>query len=716
MSSSRLAIPPEFRAARKAGDKAAHADFALESVRRLHEDRWFAHAHLFANRHPDASARAHREMVAAINRPIPRLSIEGFRGIGKTTYTEETALMKAVFREFHNLVIIGPSFARACDRVTAIRNEIDTNPYFAEDGLFGKLKGETWADGKIVLGSDIMIQALGREQSITGLKFLQWRPDAFIIDDIEDPEEERTDAEREKTWRWLKQTFQPCLDDALLTWGRFLGTRRGKNSLPERLENDRMPVVKFPIESVGENGERTATWPAKFPLDKIDTLREDYRGDLNLYEQEFMCRASSDAARVFKREMFRYEERIRTWEAVYGMVDPARTSHGNAAATGYAIWSWVKNRLVVWACDALFLAPDEIVALAFDLCERYDLIQLGVERDGLEQFLLQPLRHEQVKRGVMLPLKPIAAISGTQGRGQTRFIEGLQPYFQAREVIFAQPFPALEAQLLSFPHGIRDAANALAYAPTLRPAQPIYDGFDPVSHVVEGVDIAAGQPIALAANATGGLTCAIMVQAFEGTLRILADWVYEGSPAERVADIAQAAAQVVDSSRFVAVPVPRPWDDMLKGPLPDRMLARPNRPAWIVPQLHSDRHMNVGLMQAVRAIPNEVRVGGTEVDGTLYIRDALARTVRGMPVVEVSPAAKWTLRALAGGYTRGMIRGRLQDSAEEGPYRVLMEGLEAFCGSIRFAAVDNDEDTAQNYRVDERSGRRYASAMPMRTR
>jgi hypothetical protein len=63
-----------------------------------------------------------------------------------------------------------------------------------------------------------------------------------------------------------------------------------------------------------------------------------------------------------------------------------------------------------------------------------------------------------------------------------------------------------------------------------------------------------------------------------------------------------------------------------------------------------------------------------------------------------------------------MIRGRLQDSAEEGPYRVLMEGLEAFCGSIRFAAVDNDEDTEQNYRVDERSGRRYASAMPMRAR
>ncbi len=254
MISKRLIVPAEFREAVKAGDDARIGEFALQSVRRLHDDRWFAHCHLFAHRHPEASAPAHKEMVAAINSTHSRVSIEGFRGFAKTTYTEETALLKAVFREFHNLVIIGPSFVRASDKVGAIKNEIEVNPYFAADGPFGKLRGETWADGKIIVGEDMMIQALGREQSITGLKFRQWRPDAFIIDDIEDPEETRTDAEREQTWRWLKQTFQPCLEDPLLTWGRFLGTRRGKNSLPERLENDGMKTVKFPIESVGEDG------------------------------------------------------------------------------------------------------------------------------------------------------------------------------------------------------------------------------------------------------------------------------------------------------------------------------------------------------------------------------------------------------------------------------------------------------------------------------
>ncbi len=301
-------------------------------------------------------------------------------------------------------------------------------------------------------------------------------------------------------------------------------------------------------------------------------------------------------------------------------------------------------------------------------------------------------------------------------RGKIGFIGGLQPFFAAGEVSFAQECPELVAQLLSFPHGRIDAPNALAYALQMRPAAPIYDGFDPAGHIVEGIEIAQGQPLMLAANATGGMTTAILVQAFEKTLRILADWVYEGPPAERAADIVQAAMQTIDNSRVRAVPVARPWDDMLKLPLPDRMLSRPNRPAWVVPQHHSDRMMNVGLMQAVRAVPAEVRVGGQGIAGTLYLRDALGRLVRGLPAVEVSPAARWTLRALAGGYTRSFVRGHLQNEAEEGPYRVLMEGLETFCGLIGGEAADSDEDNGQTMRIDERTGRAYASAMPMRAR
>jgi hypothetical protein len=88
-----------------------------------------------------------------------------------------------------------------------------------------------------------------------------------------------------------------------------------------------------------------------------------------------------------------------------------------------------------------------------------------------------------------------------------------------------------------------------------------------------------------------------------------------------------------------------------------------------------------------------------------------------MPVVEVAGTAKWTLRALSGGYTRALVRGRLQDFAEEGPYRLLMEGLESFLAIMRagLAEKDETEDTSQPYATD-RFGQRYKTAMPQRDR
>ena len=83
-----------------------------------------------------------------------------------------------------------------------------------------------------------------------------------------------------------------------------------------------------------------------------------------------------------------------------------------------------------------------------------------------------------------------------------------------------------------------------------------------------------------------------------------------------------------------------------------------------------------------------------------------------MPVVEMSQAAKWTLRALNGGYSHVFQRGRLQDFAEEGPYRVLMEGIESFCALG--SGVDAEQDLVDyhdNYSVD-RFGRTYKSALP----
>jgi hypothetical protein len=691
------------------------SDSRLDAIRFFAEDRWQAHQILFRHRHPDTSSEAHKEIVRLVHAPHPRQGIEGFRGIAKSTLLEEAAVIRKCFLEFKNMVIVGASYTRAVDRLAAVKREFEINPAIPE--LFGELKlqATTWQEGKIVFADGSCIQAIGRDQSMTGMKHLDWRPDAALVDDLEDPEEVRGDTDRERTWEWFLETFLPSLDNPVGSWVRVIGTRRGRGSLPERLEEEAgWPVAKFPIEYKDPGtGERRATWPAKFPLAKVDAIRDLYRGKMDIYVQEYMCQATSARHQDFQRGMIRVVARPRTWEAVYGFIDPASSVNRGSATTGWAVWSWIRNRLIVWGSGADRLLPDEVVKLAYDLIHRYNLVWLGVERDALNQFLMQPLRQEQIRRGLaVVPLKPVAAISGTKGGGKLAFIRGLQPFFANGEVEFAEEMPDLTAQLLSFPYGPIDAPNALAYAQMLRPGLPVFDNFGD-ENIVQGLEPVAGRPMFLAGNAEEGIVSAVLLQRAEGELRIFADWVREGSAAELVGDIHTEAALMAETGE---------WEERVLGDpdqpykLPVRYDAWARLPLrWVVPGRHRDTWSNVGLMQAIRAIPQGVSAadGGLE-RGRPALAAMLAQHQHGRPRVLVSPTARWTLRALTGGYSRGMSRSGISErEPEKGLYRVLMEGVESFAAVG--AAVEGSVADQQPVAFD-RNGVGYRSAMPARAR
>lgn len=673
-------------------------------LERCYLDRWFAHQLLFAHRHPDKSCEAHHEMVRCIYAPRPRYVIEGFRGFAKSTHLEEAAVLRAIFAEFHNMVIVGASYTRACERLEAVANELVNNEELLsligpplEDAV---LKGETWREGKLVLTNGVCIQALGRDQAMTGLKYLDWRPDAALIDDVEDPEEIRTDADRQQTWNWFIKVFLPSLDHPETSWVRVLGTRRGVGSLPERLENSRWPTAKFPVEYLDEEGERQATWPSKFPLATIDRMKALYSGDMHTWMQEYMCVATSEADRVFTREMFKVEPRERTWQAVYAMIDPARTTNRTSATTGWAVWSWLSNRLHVWAAGAALLKPDEIIDLFFAIHENFNPVWEGGEEDGLNEWMMQPLRQEMVKRGVTIPLKAVRA-----PRGKLDFIRGLNPFFAAGEVTFNTALPELEAQLLSFPTGRIDAPNALAYALTLRPAAPIYEGIG-IEGLIDEMEPDPARPLYLAAHAEGSTTAALLCQSLGGQLRVYADWVEEGAPAETIPRIAAEAALEGDATHH-ARPRARDWTEALK--LPDnRPMLRRQPLRWIIPPIHGEVWNNVGLRQAIRGVPASVTLGSDVLHGRDGLRYALARA----DSVRVSERAVWTLRALSGGYTRTLRRGgQLSDEAERGPYRVLMEALESFSGATAIAPDDEAVEDEQPIAIN-RHGVAYRSALP----
>ena len=386
------------------------------------------------------------------------------------------------------------------------------------------------------------------------------------------------------------------------------------------------------------------------------------------------------------------------------MIDPARTTNRQSATTGWAVWSWINSRLIVWAAGAAMLKPDEIIDLTFTLAREYNPVWIGVEEDGLNEFILQPLRHEQARRGITIPVRPVRA-----PRGKLDFIRGLQPFFSAREVVFAAPLPELESQLLGFPTGRIDSPNALAYALQLRPAAPVFDAFSEDNIAGDELEPDPSRPLYLAANATRALTTAILCQHINGQLRIYADWVVEGPASEAVAQIHAEAGLASDAALTAGRTSRYDWREALKLPTVNLTYQR-LPPRWIVPPHHGNEWNNVGLEQAIRHIPASASRGSSEGPGRDSIGELCRRRGGGF---SVSPLAVWTLRAFTGGYCRAVRKGGgVADYAEEGPYRVLMEGLESFVGITAAIREDGAED-AQPVSYD-RQGRPYRSAMPAR--
>lgn len=646
--------------------------------------------------------------MAAIYSPLARVLVEGFRGFAKSTYLEETAVLRACHREFHNMVIVGSSLDRASDRLAAIKREFEINEMVRE--VYRIDRGPIWQATQIVLSNGVSIQALGRDQSMVGMKYLDWRPDAALIDDVEEANENRTDVERVATWDWFMKAFLPSLDHPLATWVRVLGTRRGANSLPERLEKDGWYTRKFPFEHLGPMGERRATWAAKFPLSVVDETRHLYRGDMHTYMQEYMCEASSEEARIFSRDMLRCEPRaLPPWQAVYAMYDPARTAHRESATTGKAVWSWFGPRLVFWEIAAETWLPDQIIADMFQTARKYPgLVWLGFEEDGLNEWAKQPIRAEMVRRSRMLPLLPVKA-----PRGKNAFIASLQPYCRAGEVTFAgqsADFQDAIDQFLSFPRGKIDAPNACAYALSLRPGVPVFDNFSE-ENIVDELDPAPGAPLYLAGNADGAVVAAALVQRAEGGVRILADWIREGRPDEVVAGIHQEARLAAETGHFEERFVYGEGADEFKLPVRVSEYTR-TRLRWIVPAWHRDTYRNVGLVQAIRRLPQDVSIG----EAGAQLRQAelaalLATQHRGQPRFLVGTAASWSLRALSGGYAKPLSNRALAAAQpDQSLYRLLMEAIEGFV-ALGAATEGNDEDDAQPIAYN-RAGVPYRSAMP----
>jgi len=653
-------------------------DRKVEMLRFFKFNRAAAHRYLFPHRHKDTDPDFHADILDLLYSPDPLVALMAFRGAAKSTLLEEYILLTALFKEALFPIIVGPKLESACERLTPIRNEIETNELII--GLFGDQIGSPWTSSELVLANGVKIQAIGAGQSMRGKKNNTDRPDLAAIDDLEDEDSVNTEEQRRKTDVWMTGTLRPALHP---TKGkvRFIGTAIHPKSLIFKKCNDPEWKSKvFPIVNIDlETGQEVSAWPDRFPMEWVEKTRREYvnSGNFIQFEQEYMCRAEDVAGKPFQPRMIKVEPAPSSILPVEIFVDPARTVKARSARTGYAAWSWMGNKLIVHEAEGHFHKPDEIVRKISEWDDKFKPIHIGVEQDGLEEFLMQPLRSEMLRLGRSIPI-----VGQHAPRDKHRFIEGLQPFYIAGDVVHIKHLPDLEQELLQFPTGRMDVPNALAYALKMRAGRPVYEDFT-AQHIAQGLEPHRGTPVYLCITSRPAMTAAVMCQYVDGVVKIYHDWVYSEPPAECFGRLIREAVMICGEVKLAT------------------------------PKEQMDPYSNNGLPAAIRSerMMAQTTSPAAQVEGQL--RPWLQKQLRGSPAVMVNSHARWVVNALSGGYARKLDKGgRLSPQPIDNQYRLVMEAVESF---VNWFDKQHQNSVDSNVRYDfTADGRRFISMRPTR--
>lgn len=666
-----------------------------ELLARVSQDRALASVLLFAHRHPQREAEMHIEIMDLLRAADEFVVLEAFREAGKTTKLEEHTILAGCFGNFNYCLLIGETYEKACQRLAAIEYECRTNEALAS--LFGgPILSRRAIENKLWFASGAFIQALGWEQELQSFKHLAHRPDYAILDDVENLERVRDAEAVDASMTKLYTDLLPAMDKERRKIVNSQ-TRRAEDCMVTRLASNPEWLYRgFPIATGDIDDPKTrSNWPARYPMEWIRHEKRRYQasGMLPSFMQAYMLQAGSLLTKPFKLEhLTAWEMSPYHWMPRFAIYDPSRSNretkdkHGERSdRTGKVVVSRLGSKILVHESSGNYWAPDQLVDDLFSTQENHAPVKIGLEQNSLNDWLLQPIRIEILRRGVPLPLQ---ALNAPQDRSKDEFIMGLQPFALARDIVLiggTLAHPQLVAEWQNFPQGPRDVLNALAYSLRMFSGVPMYEDFGG-ANIGEAATPRPGETVYLAWNAAPSEVVAVALLRDGRRLTVAADF--------------GAAGALADAIKTVAFEV--------KASFPRNKLQ-----SWVPAELF-EAYQRIALVPALR---NE-RLTPYRGEQTASARGCLAERIRttwhNNRLLLVDRGARRTLNALAAGYCLAAEKGgRLAQLPEEGPARLIAEGIECLVAALdRAEKVAPLPDGANIAHTP--SGHAYVSANPRR--
>lgn len=461
----------------------------------------------------------HDKMFAVMDHPSKRKkALAAPRGLGKTTLAKIRCVKAIVFRERRFITYISNSSGSAIESTEHIKRLMIENEYL--NRIFGKVsfsqKGfkEGFSKESWVAYGDVYVLPRGAGQQVRGKNWMGHRPGLFIIDDLENTDNVRSDEQREKLSNWFFSDVMQSESkfgerDGIHKGQRaeciYIDTIKHQDSLLQLLidSSDWLDVSAFPnlypdtpdgVLSICD--ESFNTYDPNYMT--TEEIKEEYaehteKGKQDLFYMEFMNIPISLKDAVFKPESFKYyeeagdhlivqnhplvvqrlnkmghnlreKERISIRELVtLVIVDPARTINLSSAESAVIVVSIHRKSRKIFVRDpwGKKVKPDALYDQMFMQCLMYNARYLAVEVTGLHEFISQPIKNEIRIRKISSEYVELNA----RGDKDLRISNALSNYYAQGQIYHnASNSTALENQLKWHPKSKRkDLIDALSY-------------------------------------------------------------------------------------------------------------------------------------------------------------------------------------------------------------------------------------------------------------
>jgi predicted phage terminase large subunit-like protein len=277
---------------------------------------------LFPNHITIKNAPFHNEILSA----IPKGGKQAYaapRGFAKSTTVNVIGLFwLSLNSHYRFILLISDTYTQAKMHLAALKAELEANEVL--QWLYGDIQGKTWGEDTIIVnGIDgpVMIMALGAGMKIRGLKFMQFRPQLAVIDDLENLEVVYSADRRLKLERWFNYDLIPGLskEKNVIYIGTILHYHALLKKVVDRQEKYQGWLTK--LYKAIENG--VSSWPEAYSLDYLMQIRDnpkhpDYVGSL-VFAQEFQNEPQDDKDRIVKIDWIKdysFAAKIRSFEGI----------------------------------------------------------------------------------------------------------------------------------------------------------------------------------------------------------------------------------------------------------------------------------------------------------------------------------------------------------------------------------------------------------------